>query len=760
MAHCDRNQPRRECYTGQRTDARTLLLQFSLTEDESEERISAGNVEDKCRQAPHGEDIGITKRSSVALPSPNDLEKLFLEIVSSGSIKDLENFIHKHNFQDHINCVNIHGVSALQTAIIKNDVMMVKYLLSLPSIKVRDGALHAIQCDEINILKLILDWQKCHKPESEFKGHCNSNDFPKCITPLMLAAQLGRLEIVALLLERGHCIPYPHLPTCQCVQVCQNTDNLNSKPQPPSSIINIYRASCNPVYIFQTSDDPFLSAFCLSQDLEICSKFYHVFRSSYEELLHRTKQFTVDLIDCCRDASEVEIVLKRRKGTALMKSRFKYPLLMVAMDYRQKEFVAHPNVQQMLDCIWIGDWIDWEKYSQPYKFLIILSRIFLLPWITIVTLCLQKSSYGRFYSIPVNIMINAMASYCIFLFLLWHQSNQDKNFVKRGPPHSGSKRFFSVRWNIYEVFKCSLFVLTFMFWVAAYVSVRLYDQQDLERKYWHFLDPTLVAESLFAVATVMSFCNLLFLCQLSYDLGPMQVSVGKMTEDIMKFSVLFGIIMLAFTVGLCRFYQYYEGMIQVDPETDQVKRQEDSFINPMNTFRTLFWAIFCMSSMDAPAVIIENMNDTESNVNYINKHYFTEFTGYFLFAAFEILMVIVMLNMLSLILLRSHTSDIEWIFGRSQVYLPYMSDVATPPPFNIFAICLNVYRDFMKRRNCPEYWQEEEKDLKASDEDCSEDMGHFNKLMSLLVQRYFRRKSKAQQSHQDFGKRSCRSYEI
>ncbi|KAL1462607.1 hypothetical protein WDU94_014430 [Cyamophila willieti] len=90
--------------------------------------------------------------------------------------------------------------------------------------------------------------------------------------------------------------------------------------------------------------------------------------------------------------------------------------------------------------------------------------------------------------------------------------------------------------------------------------------------------------------------------------------------------------MLAFTVGLCRFYQYYEGMVQVDPETDQLKRQEDSFISPMNTFRTLFWAIFCMSSMDAPAVIIENMNDTESNVNYINKHYFTEFTGYFMFA--------------------------------------------------------------------------------------------------------------------------------
>lgn len=45
--------------------------------------------------------------------------------------------------------------------------------------------------------------------------------------------------------------------------------------------------------------------------------------------------------------------------------------------------------------------------------------------------------YGRFYNIPVNIMINSMASYGVFLFLLWYQSNQNKTLVKRGPPHSG-----------------------------------------------------------------------------------------------------------------------------------------------------------------------------------------------------------------------------------------------------------------------------------------------------------------------------------
>lgn len=102
-----------------------------------------------------------------------------------------------------------------------SDEMMVKYLLSLPTIQIRDGALLAIRGDQITILKLILQWQESQIPGSEFEGYPNSNDFPACITPLILAAQLGRLEIVVLLLERGHNIFHPHPPTCQCARVCQ-----------------------------------------------------------------------------------------------------------------------------------------------------------------------------------------------------------------------------------------------------------------------------------------------------------------------------------------------------------------------------------------------------------------------------------------------------------------------------------------------------------------------------------------------------------
>jgi len=94
-----------------------------------------------------------------------------------------------------------------------------------------------------------------------------------------------------------------------------------------------------------------------------------------------------------------------------------------------------------------------------------------------------------------------------------------------------------------------LFILTFIFWIAAALDVKIYGQRELERKYWHKYDPTLIAEGIFCVATIMAFFKLLFICQLDYKLGPLQLSLVKMTRDVGYFVTIFGIILLAFAVG-------------------------------------------------------------------------------------------------------------------------------------------------------------------------------------------------------------------
>lgn len=57
-------------------------------------------------------------------------------------------------------------------------------------------------------------------------------------------------------------------------------------------------------------------------------------------------EFATDLIACARKAEEVECVLRQTAGFGRT-SNFAYPRLLLALDYRQKTFVAHPNVQQV-----------------------------------------------------------------------------------------------------------------------------------------------------------------------------------------------------------------------------------------------------------------------------------------------------------------------------------------------------------------------------------------------------------------------------
>ncbi|CAG2060398.1 unnamed protein product [Timema podura] len=100
------------------------------------------------------------------------------------------------------------------------------------------------------------------------------------------------------------------------------------------------------------------------------------------------------------------------------------------------------------------------------------------------------------------------------------------------------------------------------------------------------------------------------------------VSLGKMTKDIAKFVVIFFLLILSFTAGLCRLYHYYEGMVQEDATSGSKTQQVNSFINFESTLKTLFWALFCMSPLESADVIIENLPGDKQGTTVINTHHF------------------------------------------------------------------------------------------------------------------------------------------
>ena len=78
----------------------------------------------------------------------------------------------------------------------------------------------------------------------------------------MLAAQKEQTYIVQLLLELDERIEEPHKYDCPC-EDCQAVDTGESL-KTARARLNAYRGLCSKVYILQTSKDPILTAFHLS----------------------------------------------------------------------------------------------------------------------------------------------------------------------------------------------------------------------------------------------------------------------------------------------------------------------------------------------------------------------------------------------------------------------------------------------------------------------------------------------------------------
>ncbi|CAG9825081.1 unnamed protein product [Phaedon cochleariae] len=695
----------------------------------------------------------LVPRPSIVLPQLQETEKKFFELVATGDVVVVREYLENHPALN-INCTNFQGVSALLISVQSHAETMVEFLLTQPGIDIGDCVLHAVRDGHAAILTLLLDKLAQTSPSLEFVGVTRSSDFPDHVTPLILAAQCGHYEIIKMLIERGHSISKPHPPSCRCSDCrvrLEHDDLLHAE----SLRLNLYRAVANPAYICYSTHDPILAAFHLSQELKESSFLVPEFRTAYAELASEISMFAVDLIACCRSTNEMELILTQSAGMH-SSSMFMFPRLVLAMDYKQKTFVAHPNTQQIVEAAWCGDWHEYKIKSRPVRFLYPVLRAITLPFLTLMCLITPNHAMVKHWNIPLNKMISHVSAYMVFLVIIFLESNLDKTGQKRKPPNSGLEpvivvfvagniwaiirmlilsgpsRYFRSMWNWHSIINNILFVLTFLFWLASYFDAINNDQVDLERKYWHQLDPLLIAEGCFAIATIMAFFKLMFFCRLNYYMGPLQISLGKMCADLAKYVIIFVIVIVSFSAGMCRFYQYYDSMVKIDE--NQIKTQQvTSFIDFSSTLKTFFWAILCMAPLESADVIIENLPGDTADSTITNSHDFTEAVGYIAFALFEVLIVVMILNMLIATMSATFQRvidnlDVEWTFGKTDFYLEYMLQSVTPSPFNLIPTPggISSFMELMQGA------------VPSSDKNMNE--LEYPALMTLLVQRYFREK--------------------
>ncbi|XP_055355691.1 short transient receptor potential channel 4-like isoform X2 [Paramacrobiotus metropolitanus] len=584
----------------------------------------------------------------------------------------------------------------------------------IPHLYVGDSLLHAIEMGNTEVVTLLLEGLRERDEQLEFKPIPDSPDYTPDMTPLMLAAHLDDFNMVKLLVDRGHKLLRPHPPDCMCgrLECSGSKGSIMTLLEYSKRRYNAYRALCSPAYITLSSRDVLKSCFKLCGELVSCASKEPELLQKYTELEEKLRNFAQAILEQCSTTDEVELILKQPHTGA--PAGCVYPRIYLAIQCRQKEFIAHENCQQVLRAAWLDDWQDWRGMSSLAKLFRILSKLGLFTLITVLHLVSPHSLefVQRFMRPPIHRYVISTLFYLAFLLLLFIETNHDRDPTYRGPPRSGleviivlyivgscwefsktwqnqgSKTFLAVWWNWYEALNLMLFFTTFSIWYWAFL--RAGSGPKLSRMQWQWNEPVLIAEGLFGFATILAFGRLLQIFRIDRKLGPLLISIGKMSFQMARFFVVYCCVMLSFATGLNHLYEAYEGQVRANSDGSNLT-QSDAFMTFPLTGKTLFWTLFGRAPGEAADVIIGNRfdNGTVWKDYAYQEHSFTQLCGYIIFGLYHVVAILMLLNTLIAVMSNAfnrvdENSDMEWKFARAQIWISYFdSGHVLPPPFNL-----------------------------------------------------------------------------
>jgi len=669
-------------------------------------------------------------------------EKRLMLYVERGDVASVKHVIKKGKKENmrkkgafNLNCMDPLGRSALAIAVENENIDLMEVLLA-EGIEPTDSLLHAVAEQYVEGVEALLEHEeKIHKPGDRYsweKAEGVKASFTSDITPLILAAHKDNYEILRILLDRGATLPTPHDVKCACDDciVSSEEDSLRHS----LARINAYKALSSPSLICLSSKDPIATAIALSQELGKLAVIEKEFCEQYIQMNEQVQEFSSDMIEQTRSCLELEVVLNYDKEGPVYEpgQHMHLTSLRDAVDKYQKSFVAHANVQQLLASVWYGGVEGFRRQGSIGQIVSVVKVGACFPLYCMMFIMLPGSSMGKALRQPLVKFIVHTATYFFFLTLLvvvsldleylvidlfgteWMRNAIHKKRIEaRGALPGfvellviiyvmgfiwgeikclwadGLEEYVSDLWNIVD------YIINFFFfnWILLRTTAFYLTQREIaaginpymKKELWDPFDPMLVAEGMFGAANVFSFLKLVHTFSVNPHMGPLQISLGRMVFDIMKFFFLYSLVLFAFGCGMNNLLWYYsdidKGICYSLPGGLQDPDQEHScevwrrWINLWETSQSLFWASFGLVDM--------------THFELTGLKSFTRFWALLMFGSYSVINVIVLLNLLIAMMSNSYAfiverSDVEWKFARAKLWMQYFEDGGElPPPFNL-----------------------------------------------------------------------------
>ncbi|CAI9734239.1 short transient receptor potential channel 3-like [Octopus vulgaris] len=623
------------------------------------------------------------------------LERRFLTAATDGNLAEIKQCIMEGV---NVNCRDYLGRTALQLALQGDHYDATKFLLDHCTLDViEEGLLHAIKLENVRICDMFLNHpvyaDERNRRRLEFQHGFyeqdeNNSNFSPDITPIVLAAQCNNFDIVHMLLRKGFSIDMPHHYFCLCTE-CDNHKRFDRFVHSRSRL-NAYRGLASTAYMALSSDDPVLTAFELSEQLKGLEEKEKEHKSEYKSLCDHCKNYAVELLELCRTNEEVMAALHGGSDIHDL-SRVR-----MAIKYEQKKFIAHASCQEHLMSIWYAGVPWFQHQSFMVKLFIVPLGILFIPVTAIIYVFLPYSKLGEILRSPFMKFMNYMCSYMAFLVFLLIATTS-KNTTTNSEPwvvrgfiifyvfgmfwaeckqlwDEGVKEYFAQMWNYMDITMLALYTASYT--IESIVSIKSSSYNDTSSSEFSenlLPNPRVLALVLFSVANVLSFARIAYILPASETFGQLQISYGRMLQDVFKFICIYFTVMIAFICGLTSLYSY---------------SGESNFQELLTTFETLFWAAFGMGNPKAPK------STGKSN-------HLVETVGNLMYGVYIIGAVVVLINML--IAMMSNTfeeiqddEDVEWKFARAKLWISFIDGGGTlPVPFNIIPTPKSILKIFI-----------------------------------------------------------------
>jgi len=228
--------------------------------------------------------------------------------------------------------------------------------------------------------------------------------------------------------------------------------------------------------------------------------------------------------------------------------------------------------------------------------------------------------------------------------------------------------YMSKWWNVVDTVIIVTFLLAYAAWLLSFAHFGKWKPQE----------PAFVlADVLYASATVMAFFHLTHIFQIDSVLGPLQLSLYKMLKDVRRFLLIFLLLYISFATGVAKVYSYYvTSQIELWKHNLTYYQESHPYASHVNASIGLFWLLLGLVEEDKISV-----KDPAFSL--------TSAFGRLFLMTYVVCTVIVALNMLIAMMNNSfdrimENADIEWRFSRARMWLEWIDKGNTmPAPLNI-----------------------------------------------------------------------------